>query len=55
MKIKVKVAPDINLIKQVVVIEDEENPRNYLVITTHSARGSLQSLVAQLQEYLNEL
>lgn len=54
MKIRIEVTPDIHLIKQVVLLVDDENPRNYLAITTHSARGSLQALVAQIQEYLNE-
>jgi hypothetical protein len=54
MKIKVNVSTDSRLVKQCVVIEDEDNPRNYLVVTTHSPTGSLKAIIKQLQEYLDE-
>lgn len=53
MKIKVDVSTDSRLVKQAVLIVEEENPRNYLCITTHSTRGSIQSIIKQLQEYLD--
>ena len=54
MKVKIEVSPDPQLVKQYVVITEEDNPRNYLCITTHSAKASIQYLIAQLQEYLNK-
>lgn len=54
MKVKIEVSPDPQLVKQYVVITEEDNPRNYLCITTHSAQASIRSLIAQLQEYLNK-
>ncbi|MCW3101170.1 MAG: hypothetical protein JWL77_6788 [Chthonomonadaceae bacterium] len=54
MKVKIEIAPAPNLIKQYIVISEEDNPRNYLCITTHSAKASIATIIAQLQEYLNE-
>lgn len=54
MKIKVVVSTDSNLVKQMVLIADEDNPKNYLVVTSHSSTGSIQSIIQQLQEYLDE-
>lgn len=54
MKVCITVAPDSKLLKQTVQIVEEENPRNYLIVTTHSARDSLQQIITQLEKYLNE-
>lgn len=42
------------LMKQVVTIEDEENPRNYIVLNTYNATDEIQNLIKQLEQYLKE-
>lgn len=54
MKVRIVVSTDSKLLKQTVQIIEEENPRNYLCVTTHSARDSLKELITQIEKYLKE-
>lgn len=54
MKIKVVVTTDPSLVKQAVIIEDEDNHQNYLIVTTGSPKGSIRAIIEQLQKYLEE-